>query len=326
MKRKILTTLRAAEDHVSGQQLCDVLGVSRTAVWKNINALKAEGYQIEAVQNRGYRLLASPDVLTEAEVGSRRSDRWKDAPLVVYSETDSTNIQANRMAEEGAPEGTLVVADVQTSGKGRRGRSWVTPSGVSLAMSFVLRPAFAPERASMLTLVAAVACRRAVAELTGADPLIKWPNDIVLNRKKLCGILTEMKLEEQDIRQVVVGIGFNVCQEHFEGELEDKATSILMETGQHISRAELCCRVMKHFGELYGSFCEVQDLSFLQEEYDRALISHGQEVRVLAPAGEWTGVSQGIDVQGSLQITDAEGNLRSVNAGEVSVRGLYSYT
>lgn len=239
MKRKILTMLRQNNEYISGQQICEELGVSRTAVWKAVNGLKNDGYVIEAVQNKGYHLLEAPDVLTEAEIGSLRTDKWKDAPVYAYAETDSTNIQAAHFAEDGAPEGTLVVADVQKSGKGRRGRKWETPTGVSIAMSFVLRPAFGPDKASMLTLLAALAGCRAVQELTGECPMIKWPNDLVLNRKKICGILTEMAFEEDYIRQVVVGIGFNVSQEQFPEELKDKATSLYLETGKHFSRAKL---------------------------------------------------------------------------------------
>ena len=325
MKRKILSMLRQGTDHVSGQQICDALSVSRTAVWKGINALKADGYEIEAVQNRGYRLVSAPDVLTEAEVGSLRRDIWKEAPLAVFAETDSTNIQADRMAEGGAPEGTLVAADMQRSGRGRRGRNWETPAGTALAMSFVLRPPVPPGKASMLTLLAAAAGRRAIEELTGTAPGIKWPNDLVLNGKKVCGILTEMKMEEADIRHVVVGMGFNVNQEAFPKELEQKATSLLLETGRRWPRAELCCLVMKHFGEGYGEFLKRGDLSFLQEEYNGCLAGFGHEVRILSPDGDWLGVSRGIDPEGALLVQRENGQMERVTAGEVSVRGIYGY-
>ena len=324
MKRKILAMLREGSGYVSGQQICDALSVSRTAVWKVINALKAEGYEIEAVPNRGYRLQKAPDVLTEAEVGSLRRDIWKDAPLAVYAVTDSTNIQADRMAEEGVPEGTLAVADMQKSGRGRRGRSWETPAGISLAMSFILRPELPPEKASMLTLIAAMAGRQAVAEETGTAPGIKWPNDLVMNGKKICGILTEMKLEEGEIRQVVVGMGFNVNQTEFDAELAPKATSLLLETGVRWPRAELCCLVMKYFGEYYRQFLMCRDLSFLQGEYNGCLAGFGQEVQILSPGGDWRGISRGIDTDGAL-LVERNGKTEKVMAGEVSVRGIYGY-
>lgn len=325
MKREILTMLRENGEYVSGQQICETLGVSRTAVWKAINGLKAEGYEIEALQNRGYCLVSAPDVLTEAEVGSRRCDLWKDSPLVVYDETDSTNIQAARLANQGAPEGTLVIADAQTSGKGRRGRHWATPHGISLAMSFVLRPKFCPEKASMLTLIAAYACREAVSELTGLEPLIKWPNDIVLNRKKITGILTEMSMEEDYISRIIVGIGFNVGQDHFDGELKDKATSLYMETGKHYSRAALACLVMKYFAVEYRKFCEIGDLSFLCDRYNDKLVSRGREVKILSPGAEWNGTSLGINSEGALLVRDSSGKTQEIIGGEVSVRGIYGY-
>lgn len=325
MKRKILTMLRENGAYVSGQQLCERLGVSRTAVWKTINALKAEGYEIEAVQNKGYCLLQAPDVLTEAEVGSRRTDRWREAPLIVYTETDSTNNQARRLAQEGNPEGTLVVADRQTRGKGRRGRVWETPAGAGIAMSFVLKPEIAPQDASQLTILAALASLRAVRDVSGIDCAIKWPNDLVLNRRKLCGILTEMNLEEDYIQQIVVGIGFNVHHETFPESLADKATSLYLETGRKYSRAEIVCRVMQHFANYYDQFLEQRNLAFVREEYNQLLISRGESVRVLGVGQEWSGRSLGINDTGSLLVETERGEIREVLAGEVSVRGLYSY-
>ena len=325
MKRKILTMLRQGEDYISGQQICNELGVSRTAVWKAVNGLKNEGYVIEAVQNKGYHLVAAPDVLTEAEIGSRRMDCWKDAPLYVYAETDSTNNRIRQLVEEGAPEGTLAVSDVQTGGKGRRGRTWQTPAGVAIAMSFGLKPSYSPTKASMITLVAALACTRAVEELTGENPKIKWPNDLVLNRKKITGILTEMILEQDYIQQIIVGIGFNVHHDFFPEELADKATSLWIETGKRFSRAELICLVMKYFTEYYSTFEKTGDLAFMQEEYNSYLVSRNQEVQIISPGSTMTGVSLGINETGGLLVKDEAGQIHEITAGEVSVRGLYSY-
>ena len=325
MKRKILTMLRSGEEYVSGQQICNQLGVSRTAVWKAVNSLKTEGYEIEAVQNKGYHLVSAPDVLTEAEIGSRRRDRWRDAPLYTYDVTDSTNNRIRQLVETGAPEGTLAVADVQTGGKGRRGRHWETPAGIAIAMSFALKPSFTPDKASMITLIAAMACSHAVEELTGQRAMIKWPNDLVLNRRKITGILTEMILEEDYIQQIIVGIGFNMHQEDFPEELAEKATSIFMETGVRYSRAELVCLVMKYFADYYEIFERTGDLAFLQDEYNERLVSAGEEVRILSPGETKTGFCIGINETGGLLVKDASGDVEEVTAGEVSVRGLYSY-
>ena len=226
MKTKILRQLRTTNEYVSGQMLCDELGVSRTAVWKAINQLKEEGYTIEAVQNKGYKITGYPDILTAEEIESQLNPGDTVKKVVYAPEIDSTNNEVRRMAEQGAPEGTLVVAENQTAGKGRRGRRWDSPKGSGIWYSFLLRPEFAPEHASMLTLLAAMAVQNSVKEVTGLDGLIKWPNDIVVNGKKVCGILTEMSTEEDAIRYVVVGIGmgkfypsgnepFHLCRQFF---------------------------------------------------------------------------------------------------------------
>ncbi|MFR6333789.1 MAG: biotin--[acetyl-CoA-carboxylase] ligase, partial [Eisenbergiella sp.] len=185
-------------EYISGQELCSRFGVSRTAVWKVINQLKEEGYEIEAVQNKGYRLKASPDVIGEIELGSRLQTRgeghWAGNSLIFYPSTGSTNIDAKRAAEDGAPEGTLVVTDCQNTGRGRRGRDWSSPQGCNLYFTLLLRPDCSPDQACMLTLVMALAVAEAVNEL-GLEAGIKWPNDIVLSGKKICGILTEMSAE-----------------------------------------------------------------------------------------------------------------------------------
>ena len=195
MKTEILKVLRESGGYVSGQQLCDSFGVSRTAVWKVIEQLKKEGYGIEAVRSRGYRLVESPDVMGQAELESLIRTRWAGRPVVYASETDSTNIQAKALGEKGASHGTLFVADRQTAGKGRRGRSWESPSGTSIYMTVLLRPGFLPSRAPMLTLVMALSVAEGITGETGLLAQIKWPNDIVVNRKKVCGILTEMSAE-----------------------------------------------------------------------------------------------------------------------------------
>ena len=207
MKAEILKILKKEKDYVSGQELCESLGVSRTAVWKAIRQLEEQGYVIEAVRNKGYRLVEEADVLTVAELHSVLDTKWLGKELEYYYETDSTNNRARDAAEKGASHGFLAVADCQTAGKGRRGRVWNSPHGTDIYMSFVLRPTFTPSQASMLTLVAGMAVVKGVQKATGLSAMIKWPNDAVVNGKKICGILTEMSTEEDAIRYVVPGIG-----------------------------------------------------------------------------------------------------------------------
>lgn len=325
MKNKIIKCLREADGYVSGQELCERLGVSRTAVWKVIRQLQEEGYQIEAVRNRGYHLVDSVDVLTEAELQNLMHTRWAGQNLFIHKEIDSTNNEVRRLAEQGAPEGTLVLAEQQNAGKGRRGRAWTSPAGTGIWMSLLLRPAFAPEYASMLTLLAAMAVQQGICQVTGLDCQIKWPNDIVLNGKKICGILTEMSTEEDTIRHVVVGIGINVNTEYFPEDIAATATSLMIEAGHRIARAPLACAVMSAWESIYERYCETLDLSLLMEEYNQKLVNRGREVKVLAPKGDYTGVSLGINAQGELLVELPNGMVREVMSGEVSVRGIYGY-
>lgn len=330
-KADILALLRNSEGYVSGQQLCDKFDVTRTAVWKVINQLKEEGYLIESVPRKGYRLVESPaDILSISEISSRLTTKWAGRKLFYYDVTGSTNNDAKRLAEEGNPHGTVVVADIQNAGKGRRGRSWQTLSGTALSFTLLLRPEFAADKASMITLVMALSVAEAVEEAAGVTATIKWPNDIVVNKKKICGMLTEMTMtpEMDEIQYIVVGAGINVnngSPEEFQEEIRSTATSLKIETGRQINRAELLGSVLVRFEVNYATFLETLDLSQLRDAYQRHLQGVGDEVRVLDPAGEYTGVSQGIDDRGELIVIKDNGEKVQVYAGEVSVRGLYGY-
>ena len=325
MKGEILKLLKETDGYVSGQELCRRFGVSRTAVWKVINQLKEEGYEIEAVRNRGYALKGAGDVLSEAELLSCLETEWAGGRIVYFDATDSTNAQAKRLAEAHAPHGTLVVSDRQDGGKGRRGRSWASPSGVGIWMSLILRPEIAPSSASMLTLAAALAVREGIQEETGLSPLIKWPNDLVLNGKKICGILTEMSTELMEIQYVITGIGINVNQREFPSEIRDTATSLSLEAGRCFRRSSLIAAILKAFEKDYTAFLKTGDLSLLLEEYNACLVNRGKEVCILDPSGEYRAVAEGIDESGSLLVTLPDGTRREIISGEVSVRGIYGY-
>lgn len=334
-KTDILALLRNSEDYISGQQLCDRFSVTRTAVWKVINQLKEEGYQIESVSGKGYRLTEGPeDILSESEIASRLTTKWAGRKVYYYDVTGSTNNDAKRCGEEGDPHGTVVVADIQNAGKGRRGRGWQTLSGTALAFTILLRPEFAPDKASMITLVMALSVAEAVEEvLEGAKDAvttIKWPNDIVLNKKKICGMLTEMTMtpEMGEIQYIVVGAGINVnnaSPEEFSEEIRKTATSLRIETGRQVGRAGLLEIILLKFEENYATFLKTLDLSGLKEAYQGHLQGVGSEVRVLDPAGEYTGISHGINDKGELIVEKENGEKVQVYAGEVSVRGLYGY-
>lgn len=250
---------------------------------------------------------------------------WAARNLCCFDAVDSTNLELIRLAKEGAPHGTLVIADSQMAGKGRMGRKWISPPGSGIWMSLLLRPEISPQSASMLTLVAALAVVEGIRGETGLNPQIKWPNDVVLGGRKLCGILTEMSTEAGAIRYVVPGIGVNVNMTEFPPEVSETATSLRLELGREIEREPLIARMMEAFEGYYEKFLKTQDLAGLTEEYNRRSVNLGRQVKVLDPAGNFQGEAMGIDSQGSLLVKMADGQVCQVISGEVSVRGVYGY-
>ncbi len=324
MKTEILAMLRGTDGYVSGQELCNKFGVSRTAVWKVINQLKETGYEIEAVSNKGYHLISVPDVMNETELKSILNTSWAGQELFYYDSIDSTNTKAKELAEQGYPGGTLVVADQQIAGRGRRGRSWDSPSGSGIFMTLLLKPDINPNHASMLTLVAALAAAKAISEVTGRQAGIKWPNDIVLNGKKICGILTEMSAQFDYINHIVIGIGINVHTEEFPEELRETASSLLLECGRHFHRADIIEKTLEYFEQYYAVFLETEDLSGLIREYNAILVNIQKMVKVLDPKEPYEGKAMGITPKGEL-IVDTWESRKLVSSGEVSVRGIYGY-
>lgn len=324
MKAEILAALRETDGYVSGQELCNKFGVSRTAVWKAINQLKKEGYEIEAVNNRGYHIVSTPDVLSENELVSINKTEWIGKKIYYMDVTDSTNTQANHLADKGAPHGTLVVADRQEAGRGRRGRGWESPAHTGIFMTLLLKPEIAPGNASMLTLVTALAVTKGIERVTGLSPRIKWPNDIVIRGKKVCGILTEMSAQVDYVTHIVIGVGINVQNESFPEEIADVATSLKLETGNSINRARLIEAIWEEFEKYYERFMQTQDLRGMVQEYNTYLVNRNQKVKVLDPKEPFEGLAQGITERGELVVDTWEAR-RLVTSGEVSVRGIYGY-
>lgn len=317
--------MRERDDYVSGQEICEHFGVSRTAVWKAIGQLKKEGYRIEAVQNRGYLLLPEEEMYGRNELESRLETRWAGRPLRYYDKLSSTNLQAKLDAENGAPQGALIVADMQTAGRGRRGRAWSSPAGMNVYFTLILKPDFPVEMASMVTLVMGLAVAEGIRETCGVEARIKWPNDIVIKGRKVCGMLAEMSTERDFIHYVVIGVGINVKQQEFVPEIADMATCLEQECGEPVSRARLVANVMKSFEAYYERFEQDGNLEGFLEKYNGMLAGIGGEVRVLDPKGEFQGVSRGINGTGELLVEREDGTLEAVYAGEVSVRGIYGY-
>ena len=244
-----------------------------------------------------------------------------------YKETDSTNLRAKEAGnkEKDIRCGMVFIADKQTAGVGRRGRSWESPEGENIYMSLLLKPEIEPAKAPMLTLVMALAVAKAVKEAAGVRMQIKWPNDLIMNKKKVCGILTEMSLEGSGIKYVVIGVGINVNQREFSEEIENKATSLALETSKNHDRDVIIKRVMQAFYEYYEQFLETKDLSLLQDAYNEMLVNCGNEVCIHEPGNEYLAKALGINEQGELVVETNDGVRQKIFAGEVSVRGIYGY-
>ncbi len=323
-KDKILEMLREKNDYISGQNLCDQLGISRTAVWKNMNALKEEGYVIDSVNNKGYCLMAEPDIIDVKRMGEYLHTKWMARHIVYDKKMDSTNTKAKLLGEANAENGTVVMAEQQTAGKGRRGRTWVSPIG-NCYFTVLLRPDVRADRASVITLVSALALAQAIEKVMNLETMIKWPNDVIANGKKLCGILTESSSDLEYINYVVVGIGVNCNQKEFPEEIRDVASSIYLETGRIVDRTRLLGEFFNVFEEYYEKFLKTEDLQGLEDEYNARLINRGKEVKIVEKEQETVLKAIGVDRNGGLVVEDTEGNRRAIISGEVSVRGLYGY-
>lgn len=249
---------------------------------------------------------------------------WIASEFIYKDTIDSTNLEGLRNADT-LPHGTVIVAETQTNGLGRSGRNWQSPKEENLYFSVLLKPEFATEKAPMLTLVMAVAVSRAIAHITGADAQIKWPNDIILNNKKVCGILTQMQVSKESEAQIIIGVGINVNQQVFDETALPYATSIQNEIEEVCDRASLLQAVLLEFEELYDQFAVEQTLGFIQKEYENLLVNQLMGVRVLDPKGEYEAVALGINEMGELIVQKEDGTTETVYAGEVSVRGLYGY-
>lgn len=330
-REAVLALLRAGEGgFLSGEELSRQLGLSRAAVWKTVDALRREGYGIEARTGLGYRLTAVPDAMTEAEI---RSFLGRTAvvgrELRCFDRLDSTNLYAKQIALDGAADGTVVTAELQTAGRGRMNRSFQSPRGQGVYLTALLRPNLPPERLQPVTALAGVAVCDAIEELCGVRPGLKWPNDPVLGGRKLCGILTELSVEGETgrVQHLVLGIGVNVrhAAEDFSPEVAEMATSLLMELGRQVSRPALAAAEIRALDRLYAALL-AGDLARYLEAYRRDCVNLGRTVQLIAPDGSReTAEALDIDRDFSLVVRTAAGEVKAVRSGEVSVRGMYGY-
>ena len=329
-KEKIFALLSAqAGDFVSGEDISAQLGISRAAVWKAVGALRRDGYTIEAQTGLGYRLADSPDVLSERELRRRLGEtKIVGRTLECFESVDSTNSYLKRIAAEGAPDGAVAVADEQTAGRGRRGRSFSSGPGRGVYLSALLRPQLAPEKILPLTALGAVAACDAVERTCGVRPQIKWTNDLVLNGKKLSGTLTELSLEGESgaLQYAVIGIGVNCnnASEDFPPELREVATSLYLETGKRVQRAALAAALIEELDKLYAALQSGDTASYLTA-YRRDCLTLGREVQLLWQDVKEKVTALDVDDQFGLVVRRADGTVETIRTGEVSVRGLYGY-
>lgn len=324
MRGKVLELLINSDEFISGQKISDICGVSRTSIWKHINSLKEEGYGIESIPSKGYKLISSPDLLTYEEIDRYRDTKYIGREINHFDSIDSTNNYANHIAFD-KDEGAMVTAEEQKSGKGRLGRSWTSPASKGIYSSIILKPQLEPSQVAKLTLIGAAAVHLGLKD-EDIYSQIKWPNDIVINGKKVCGILTEMSCELNIINHIIIGIGINanLDEDDFSQDLKDKGTSLKIVTGNTVRRNKLLALVLNHFERLYDSFKENLDLTETIKvcRENSALI--GKEVQIIKDGAPRLGRALDINDDGELLVEFTDG-IERIYSGEVSLRGVGRY-
>ena len=327
-REKVLSLLRERQgDYLSGEAMSRELGISRAGVWKAIEGLRQEGYTISSAPNRGYRLEAGPDRLRAGEWSGPLSGSLVGGSLLCLDVIDSTNTECKRQAMAGAVEGLVVTAEEQTGGRGRRGRSFQSPRGKGLYLSALLRPRLEPAQVANFTAWVAVAVCDGIQAACGLRPQIKWTNDIILNGKKLVGILTELGLvsESNDLDYLVTGIGVNVNQSagDFDPEIRDMATSLALALGRPVRRSELAVQIIRALDRAYAGF--PQNKGEYLEKYRADCITIGKQVQVITPISRREGFAVAVDDGFDLLVQFPDGTEEAFSSGEVSVRGMYGY-
>ena len=323
MKHEVLSFFENQEGYVSGEAISQALGVSRNTVWKAINQLRKDGYRIESSTKNGYRLVFAPDYFAAQQLEQQLTTRWMGRQLRILDQVDSTNEEVKRLAQRGAEHGLAVLAETQTKGKGRLGRGWVGDKLTGIWLSVLLRPKLAPREIGPITLVVGLAVCKTIRAVAGCDALLKWPNDVVIGRKKVCGILSEMQAEMDRVDYVVVGIGINVNTHAFPPELAHKATSLCLETGKEFARSELVCRLLLELEQAYDSFEQHGFDARLLQEYTAVCASLHRPVTVQRGGKTLSGEAVGVNEEGELLVKDAQGKILVVSSGEVTVQGIY---
>lgn len=325
MKNKILSFLKESNNEfISGEDISNKLGISRAAIWKHINALKKEGYKIESISRKGYKLISSPDILTYVEIKEYLNTKEIGRNFLHFDTIGSTNTKAKEIAEKGAVNGTTIISEEQTSGKGRLGRQWTSPKYKGIWMSIILKPNIKPNYAPLITQIAAAAVFKALLS-QGVKASIKWPNDIIVNNKKVCGILTEMNSELDKIHYIILGIGVNVNIESYEfpNELKNIATSLKAETNKLYNRKILVSEILNNFEYLFEDFVNTKNLKKSIDICKKNSFIIGKEVLINKKGEEIPVKIIDIDDEGKLIVEYKDGTRERVISGEVSMHGIY---
>jgi BirA family biotin operon repressor/biotin-[acetyl-CoA-carboxylase] ligase len=303
---------------ISGARIAKEIGVSRSTVWRRVQRLRELGVKVKGQPATGYFLEQVPDILTPDMLRHRLKGSLFGKRIHHFFKTDSTNRVALELGHAGEPEGTVVLAEEQTAGRGRAGRAWVSERAVGIYMTLLLRPRLAPVQAPLLTMMAGLSVHAAVESVTGLNVDLKWPNDLLIGGKKAGGILTEMHAEPSQVRFVIVGIGLNVNQEKFSGELANIATSLRMESGKRQSRMELLVRLLREFESDYNRFLR-EGVSGVVERFETiSSYARGKRVRVSNGSESYVGTTAGLGPEGLLQVEREDGRLMTVIAGDVA--------
>ncbi|MBV4436973.1 biotin--[acetyl-CoA-carboxylase] ligase [Clostridium tyrobutyricum] len=327
MKDAILNLLKkSTEDFISGQIISEKLGVSRTAIWKYINILRKEGYTIDSYSKKGYKLISSPDILTYEEVKNIIHTKYIGQEFFYFDSIDSTNTVGKKLAEKGEPNGTIIVSEEQTMGHGRLGRNWVSPKYKGIWLSIILRPNVDPINVSKITQIAAAAMIRTLKSLK-IDAFVKWPNDIVMNDKKICGILTEMSAELNRVNYVIVGMGINanLDKTDFNKDILNKATSLKIETNSSINRKIFLGTLINEFEKLYDEFQENFTVTKSIEICKKYSAVIGNDIKILHSGKEFYATAIDIEENGELVVQYKDGSIEKLISGEISIRGLNGY-
>jgi BirA family biotin operon repressor/biotin-[acetyl-CoA-carboxylase] ligase len=319
-KDQLLAYLKEGKGNwVSGEALSNRIAVSRSAVWKHIRTLRQEGYAIESSPKKGYLLIKASDLLLPDEIREGLDTKVLGKRDIVYfTETDSTNTRAKDLASKGAPEGTLVISEKQIKGRGRKGRNWFSPSQGGIYTSLILRPGISPGEAPKITLLTAVVVAETLRTLTQLNVSIKWPNDILVNGKKIAGILTEMSTEMDAIDYIVVGLGLNVNTPRFPDDITEKATSIFIETGKHFPRAKFIQEYLKWYEEYYEIF-KKSGFEPVIKRWKELTDMIGKRITVEMISKKYAGEVQDIDKDGVLILKDNKGNSHRIIFGDVTL-------